>query len=591
MKKILFGRPACAIRWILLSACCAAFSHAVEAKRPNVILIMTDDQGYGDIASHGHPYLITPNMDRLRGMSVRFENFHVDPTCAPTRAALMTGRYSGRAGVWHTIMGRNILRKDETTIAQIFRTAGYRTGIFGKWHLGDSFPYAPRFRGFDKAIIHGAGGVGQTPDFWGNDYFDDTYNDNGTWRRFQGYCTDVWFREALGFIRESRDQPFFLYLPTNAAHQTRPHVEERYRALYDAADAPEAAKIFWGMISNLDDNLGVMIERLEHWGLMENTVFIFMGDNGSTMSPEHWPEEQRSAWSARYNAGMKGSKASHYDGGHRVFCYIHHPAAGIGGGREVKQITAHIDIMPTLLELCGIPVPDGVSLDGKSLVPLLKNDGTVWPERTLIVQNQRVVHPIKWKDTSVMTDQWRLIGDKELYDISTDPGQQRNVISAHPEIATRLSGEYERWWQDFSTRFHETTSLYIGSAEENPVELDAHDWMADDDGMVPPWNQPMIVERPLQNGPWQVRVARAGTYAFTLRERPEAAAFPLTATRARLKIGDKVDETRAVEPGSTAVRIVVDLPAADLEIQSWLIEPGGESRGAYFVTAERLATE
>ncbi|HSP43245.1 MAG TPA: sulfatase-like hydrolase/transferase, partial [Luteolibacter sp.] len=169
---------------------------ALAAPKPNVILIMTDDHGYGDIAAHGHPHLMTPHMDRLHRESVRLEQFHVDPTCAPTRAALMTGRYSGRVGVWHTIMGRNLLRGDETTVAEIFKSAGYRTGIFGKWHLGDTYPYAPRFRGFDDAVVHGAGGVGQAPDFWGNDYFDDHFNDNGTWRPFEGYCTEVWFREA-----------------------------------------------------------------------------------------------------------------------------------------------------------------------------------------------------------------------------------------------------------------------------------------------------------------------------------------------------------------------------------------------------------
>jgi len=400
--------------------------------QPNVILIMTDDQGYGDIAAHGHPYLQTPNMDRLWDMSVRLENFHVDPTCSPTRSALMTGRYSGRVGVWHTVMGRNMLREDETTIAEIFSKAGYRTGIFGKWHLGDTYPYGAQFRGFDDAIVHYAGGVGQTPDFWGNDYFEDHYNHNGQWQRFQGYCTDVWFREALRFIRESRDQPFFLYLPTNAAHQTRPHVPERYKALYEDVDVPDQLKIFWGMVTNIDDNLGVMMDRLEHWGLLENTILIFMGDNGTTMGPDQWPDNRRAEWSGRFNAGMRGSKGSHYDGGHRVFGYVYYPPAGIEGGRDVNQLTAHIDIMPTLLELTGITPPESVEFDGKSLVPLLTGQDGEWPERTLFLHNQRVLDPIKWRNTSVMTDRWRFVDNTELYDIKQDPGQQNNIILDHP---------------------------------------------------------------------------------------------------------------------------------------------------------------
>lgn len=548
--------------------------------KPNVILIMTDDQGYGDIASHGHPFLITPNMDRLRDKSVRLENFHVDPTCSPTRAALLTGRYSGRVGVWHTVMGRNMLREDETTLAEVFRADGYRTGIFGKWHLGDSYPYSARFRGFDDAIVHYAGGVGQTPDYWGNDYFEDRYNDNGAWMRFQGYCTDVWFREALRFIRESRNQPFFLYLPTNAAHQTRPHVPERYKALYDDVDAPDSLKTFWGMITNIDDNLGMLMERLEHWGLMENTILIFMGDNGTTMGPGHWPQEQRADWSERFNAGMRGGKGSHYDGGHRAFSYIHFPAVGIEGGRDVQQITAHIDLMPTLLELCDIAAPDHVEFGGASLVPLLTDANADWPNRTLFLHNQRVLDPIRWKDTAVMTDRWRLVNNSELYDMQQDPGQRNNIIDQHPETANRLRIEYDEWWGDISRRFNETTPLYIGAQQQNPVQLNAHDWMTNE---LPPWNQPHIWERPMTNGPWRVRAVRTGRYAFILRERPKVAAFPLTATEARLRIGDQVDERKAVPHGATGVRFEVDLHAGDEEITTWLYESDGESRGAYYV--------
>ncbi len=571
----------------MLAMACSGASVAQAAERPNVILIMTDDQGYGDIAAHGHPHVITPNMDRLFEQSVRLAQFHVDPTCSPTRSALMTGRYSGRVGVWHTIMGRQMLREDETTIADVFRAAGYRTGAYGKWHLGDTYPYGARFRGFDDAIVHFAGGVGQTPDYWGNDYFEDHYNDNGSWRPFQGYCTDVWFREALRFIRENRDEPFFVYLPTNAAHQTRPHVAERYRARYDDLDEPDRLKIFWGMITNIDDNLGVLLDRLEHWGLMDNTVLVFMGDNGSCMGAGAWPPDRRAEWSERFNAGMRGAKGSHYDGGHRLFCYIHYPAGGIVGGRDVRPITAHIDIMPTLLELCGIDPPEGVEFDGRSLVPLLSGNEEDWPERTIFLHNQRVIDPIKWRNTSVMTDRWRFVDNRELYDIGRDPGQQNNLIDEHPEVAEWLRAEYEQWWADISRRFDETTLLYIGAAQENPVELTGHDWMTPDIRQIP-WNQPHVVRRPASNGPWRVRAVRAGRYAFVLRERPEVAAFPLTAAEARLRIGEHIDETRPVPSDATGVRFEVEVPGGDTEIKTWLVDADGTSRGAYYLEARYL---
>ena len=198
-----------------------------EQKKPNVILIMTDDQGYGDLACHGNPWIKTPEMDKLYQQSVRLTDFHVGTTCAPTRSGLMTGRNCNEVGVWHTIIGRNFLRQGEITIANILKDNGYRTGIFGKWHLGDNFPYRPEDRGFEEAVIHGGGGVGQTPDYWNNDYFDDTYFRNGVPEKFEGYCTDVWFSEALTFIEKRREEPFFCYIAPNAPHGPF-HVPQKY---------------------------------------------------------------------------------------------------------------------------------------------------------------------------------------------------------------------------------------------------------------------------------------------------------------------------------------------------------------------------
>jgi len=234
-----------ALFFLVLSAC------NQQQDRPNVILVMTDDQGYGDIGAHGHPFLKTPNLDKLHAESVRLTDFHVDPTCSPTRAALMTGRYSTRTGVWHTIMGRSLMNPDEVTMAEVFRDNGYETGMIGKWHLGDNYPLRPQDQGFEEAFYHLGGGVGQGPDYFGNDYFDDVYVRNGVEEQTEGYVTDVWFDDALDFISRKKDKPFFLYLSTNAPHGPF-LVAEKYSQPYIYAGAGEGSSRFFGMIANID---------------------------------------------------------------------------------------------------------------------------------------------------------------------------------------------------------------------------------------------------------------------------------------------------------------------------------------------------
>ena len=341
-----------------------AMSGPGTGKRPpNVVLVITDDQGYGDLACHGNSVIRTPNLDALYTGSVRLTDFHVGPTCSPTRAALMTGRYCNRTGVWHTIMGRSLLRRDEVTLADVFAAGGYRTGLFGKWHLGDNYPFRPGDRGFHEVLAHGGGGVGQTPDYWGNDYFDDTYRHNGTPKKYAGYCTDIWFDAAMRFMEAHRNRPFFVYLTTNAAHGPY-NVAEEYSEPYKDKDVPNAD--FYGMITNIDDNMGRLLGKLKALGIEENTVLIFMTDNGTAAGFRD---------GKGFNAGMKGTKGSEYDGGHRVPCFIRWPAGGLGGARDVDRLTAHIDLLPTLIDLCGLEKPPGVAFDGRSLVPLLRGRG------------------------------------------------------------------------------------------------------------------------------------------------------------------------------------------------------------------------
>ena len=554
-----------------------------QGKRPNVVLVITDDQGYGDLACHGNPVIKTPNLDRLHSQSVRLTDFHVDPTCSPTRSALMTGHYSTRTGVWHTIMGRSLLGKHEVTMADVFSASGYRTGIFGKWHLGDNYPFRPQDRGFEEVLVHGGGGVGQGTDYWGNDYFDDTYRHNGKWKKFSGYCTDVWFDGAMKFIEANKDRPFFCYLTTNAPHGPY-NVAEKYEKMYEGKEnVPHAA--FYGMITNIDENMGRLVKKLKALGLEKDTILIFMTDNGTAAGFRR---------GVGFNAGIRGTKGSEYDGGHRVPCFIRWPGGGIGGGRDVDQLTAHIDVLPTLIGLCGLAKPRGVKFDGASLVPLLATQADNWRERTLLVHSQRIEHPQKWRKSTVMTERWRLVNGKELHDIKADPGQKNNIANEHPKVVEKLGKAYEEWWADLSEQFDKYCRLIIGSDEENPCRLMSHDWH----GPNPVWSQRAVRAGSKANGFWAVEVARAGKYEFELRRWAAEVDKPITAaiakgkaiavTEARLKIAD-VDITKPIPQDAHAVTFRVQLKAGKTRLQTWFIDDKGESRGAYYVYVKRLS--
>ncbi len=543
-------------------------SPAAEARPPNVVLLITDDQGYGDLACHGNPILQTPNLDRLHGQSVRLTNFHVDPTCSPTRSALMTGRYSSRVGVWHTVMGRSLLRKDEVTLANVFASSGYRTGLFGKWHLGDNYPYRPQDRGFQEVLTHGGGGIGNTPDIWGNNYFDDTLRHNGKLEKVSGYCTDVFFQAALRFIEQNKERPFFAYLPTNAPHAPY-NVAEKYSKPYLEKGVPAARAQFYGMIANIDENVGRLLARLAEWGLDSNTIVIFMTDNGTAAGFTEKPQ-------SGYNAGMRGFKGSEYDGGHRVPCFLCWPGQ-LEPGRDVARLSAHVDLLPTLIDLCGLKRPDNVAFDGRSLRPLLTGKGD-WPERTLLVHSQRIDHPQKWRKCAVMTEHWRLINGTELYDVSKDPGQKQDVAGQHAKVVAELRTAYERWYADISRRFDEYCEITVGSEKENPSQLACHDWH----GEPAPSGQAMVRQRIKANGFWALDVARAGKYEITLRQQPAVARFAIEAVTARLSVGG-VDVSRPVPPGATAVTFKVDLKRGSTRLQTWLTDKDGASRGAYFV--------
>ncbi len=551
-----------------------SFAEAPEG-RPNVILVMTDDQGYGDLSCHGNPDVETPNLDRLYSESVRFTDFHVDPTCAPTRAALITGRYSLSTAVWHTIAGRSFLHPEEVTLADVLKDSGYSTGMFGKWHLGDNYPCRPHDRGFDTALYHGGGGVGQTPDLWGNDYFDDRYFLNGVPKQTKGYCTDVWFDEAMGYMKSERDEPFFCYLLPNAPHGPF-YVDEKYSQPFVEKGFSQNRANFYGMLVNFDENMGRLEQFLEEQGLRENTIVIFMTDNG-TAGP-WYPKEGED-----FSAGLRGIKGSIYEGGHRVPFFVRWPEGGIGGGRDVAHAAAHIDVLPTLAELCGTERKAGPKLHGRSLVPLLKDAGADWEERTLVVNNQRIAEPQKYKDFVVIDGTWRLVGKEELYDLSSDRGQENNVIGVHPEKAQELLATYEAWWDQSATRNGTFVPITVGADEENPAFLSAHDWHAE----KIPWHQEVVVEAPLFNGPWEINVAEAGMYRITLMERPEEAAYAIAATKAILQVGGQTLETE-IPSGSNSIGFELELEAGAGQLVTTFVSENGDERGAYYVSVFRV---
>lgn len=588
-------------RLILAGICCLLASSLWAAdNRPNVVVVITDDQGYGDLSCHGNPVLKTPNIDKLHSESVRLTDYHVAPTCSPTRCALLTGHWTNRTGVWHTIMGRSMLRENEVTLGQIFKDNGYATGMFGKWHLGDNFPYRPEDRGFAEVLRHGGGGVGQTPDYWDNAYFDGSYWHNGKPTPVEGFCTDVFFDYAKRFIKAQKEAgiPFLAYISTNAPHGPM-HAPPEYAEPYLDRETTKTTRgvrlaHFYGMIANIDHNVGQLRAFLDEQGLTDNTIFIFTTDNGT------------SSGAGVFNAGMRGAKGSEYDGGHRVPLFAYWPKGKLTGGRDVEPITAHVDVVPTLIDFCGISAPQGVKFDGRSIRPLLESTAKNWPDRILVTDSQRVKDPIKWRKSSVMTSQWRLINGEQLYDIKQDPGQKNNIASQHPTVVARLTKFYEAWWEELLPTFKQDTAIYLGHSGENPARLTSHDWITT--GSTP-WNQKHIRNATTgdrMTGFWNVKIVEDGEYEFRLRRWPEEIDQPINAAipageevpgeqafravpgkkiepiRATLQIGDKHVEAR-VNPVDKEVVFNLNLKAGKTRLTTLFHTKEDKTYGAYFV--------
>ena len=503
-------------RNLLLFLSFFALGYPGLAQHPNVLLIMTDDQGIGDLGARGNQAIRTPVLDALAAESARFRHFYVSPVCAPTRSSLMTGRWTLRTGVFDTYNGGAIMAADETTLAEILAAGGYRTGIFGKWHLGDNYPSRAADQGFEESLVHLGGGVGQPGDFPNYPRFDSAYFDPVLWHngrpvKTKGYCSDVYTDAALGFMAETDERPFFAYLAFNAPH-TPLQVPQEYYDSYAGLDSvpgqegllqrglgedqlqdQEGLRSLYGMVTNIDDNVGRLLEKLDQLGISQNTLVIFLTDNG----PQQY----------RFTQGLRGRKGTVFEGGIQVPCYFRWPGR-LAPDRVVNGYAAHIDILPTVLGLAGIPAPDSLQLDGRNLALDLQGLRHEMPEKTLFFQWQRGF-PEPYKNIAVRRRPFKLVGHPEiasglaLYNLEEDPGEYRDIRASHPDTFQELKTAFDQWLEEMTqTRAGRKPAICLGCPQEDPVAFNRNDAR----GSPGIWTQDAVY------GYWDVRVARSGLY-------------------------------------------------------------------------------
>ena len=569
----------------LAFATLAPTAGSAAAPRPNILIVLVDDAGYGDFSCHGHPFLQTPHIDRLHAESIRLTDFHVAPMCSPTRGQLLTGVHGLRTGVTSVTSARTYLRPEFATAPQIFAAAGWRTGLFGKWHLGDSYPHRPMDKGFQTAVWLRGWGFTSAPEF-SNTLIAGTVQRGEKAEQFPGYITDFCFDEAMAWMRacQAKAEPFFCYVPLNAAHA--PHiVPEKYLAAFAGKPAPA----FFGMLANLDENMGRLETFLRTTGLRENTLVIFMTDNGGTAGVK------------TYNAGLRAGKTTYYEGGHRVPCFIRWPAGGLRAPADLTPVTQVQDVLPTLLEFADLTKPAGPDFDGLSLAPLLRGKTAALPDRTLVVQygpgaGQKDTTGPKKFQSAVLWKQWRLVHGTELYDVYADRAQTRDLAPSHPEVVADLRRRYENWWATVAPRLNEFVPASLGAAAENPVLLTSSDWQdayADNAGHVR-----HAVGGP-RGGPWHVQIERTGDYTFALRRWPFDRDAPLAgnitppgkalpiASATLTVAGQKL--TAPAEPQAKEVVFRTRLPAGRTPVQAWFQDAAGTDLcGAYYVKVTRL---
>lgn len=463
-----------------------------QTKHPNVILIITDDQGYGDLGFTGNPHVKTPVIDQFAREGVRLNNFYVSPVCAPTRSSLMTGRYSLRTGIRDTYNGGAIMASSEVTIAEMLKQGPYKTGAFGKWHLGDTYPYRPNDQGFDESLIHLSGGMGQVGDittyFKGDkSYFDPVLWHNNQKESYIGYCSDIFTNEAISFIEKNKNNSFFCYLSFNAPH-TPLQVPDEYYQQYKDIDPSlgfdkdkgssvkmsekdkEAARKVYAMVTNIDDNIGKLLKKLDELKIADNTLIIFMTDNG--------PQQ------VRYTAGLRGRKSKVYQGGVKVPFFMKY-APLFKGNKDINTTTAHIDILPTLAEVCNVPLPKDRTIDGKNLLPLIKGEQIDWSNRSLFFYWTRR-YPELYNNMALLKKSFKFVAnadynsgieDFELYNIEEDPYEKFNIIKKSISKAQNLKNELDTIYKELinSKNLVIPPRIIVGTKHENPVILTRND--------------------------------------------------------------------------------------------------------------------
>ena len=592
---------------VFLLICFVGHAQENSFTRPNVIVLLTDDQGYGDFSCHGNPLLKTPALDKLHSESVRLTDFHVAPMCTPTRGQLLTGIDAMRNGATAVCQGRSMIRNGIPTMADYFAAAGYSTGHFGKWHLGDSYPHRPQDRGFQETLHHPAWGITSLADHFGNSYFDpylryakaDELNTHE--KQFEGYCTDIFFQEAMKWMKgqHENNQPFFLYLPTNTPHVPNwvaGNYSEPYRSIgtYNGVEVPAN---FYGMIANIDENIEVLDKFLVDEGLKDNTILIYLNDNGT----------QSKAASEIFNAGMRGYKTQMYEGGHRVSCFIRWPDGGLSHGQDIPALTQVQDILPTLMELCEIDYENKLGT-GVSLAGLLKNPQYKLPDRKLVIQYSfGETSGSKWNRAIVLWNKWRLVGPDELYDLKEDPHQDNNVYKVYPQMAEAMKAHYEKWYLETRPMFDQVRNIHLGNQAANPMMLYSNDWVG---GYCD--NPPNLVAAN-KTGYWDVVIEEEGEYVLELRRWPEESGLSLTAGvagesikahetftgdnvgarpihSARLSIGD-FDEAITTTSEDRFASFKTKLPAGKHKLETQFLDKDGEVLcSAIYVKVNKLRT-
>jgi len=583
------------------------------ADKPNVIIVLTDDQGYGDMSCHGNPVLRTPNIDQLSRDGVRFSQFFVSPLCQPTRASLMTGR--------NKVVGRRI-EPNEQTLPQMFQRGGYATAIFGKWHLGEYRPFRPVDKGFGEQFLIGAGSIGQVEDYWGNDNFNTWFRDSkDEWHQTEGYCTDVLFDTAMKWIEERQDKPFFCYLSTNAAHQPYGAPEEYTKPYIDKGLTKEQAE-FYGMIANVDQNIGRLRQRLKDLGIAENTLLIFMTDNGSAVAGSKaklGKTGQKEPKGELYNADLRGKKGDIYEGGSRAAAFFVWPG-NFEKNREVDQLAMHYDILPTLTDLLGIPLlqdPGLAPIEGISLKGLLLGENPGYPQRYYVIYQGfwPPDQPMRqYENTSIRSQNYRLANGNELYDLRTDVSETDNIITQKPEVAAELKTAYDQWWSANSPELPELRvdkAYPLGAKQgerftmnslfyfDSTVYPDSMKWydakfyqqsglrdLLTDEASPAPQMKPLM-------GSWKIDFQADGEYELVLRKGPREAPQSFTEIRqgnAHVALADARAETSIERPTQdVTLRVNVAKPGVQM-VECWLDgqRADGKPSGAYFVDITRI---